>query len=81
MPPGVQVSDDTTFTFPVVALLISLAFSLGANFATFVLLKRRVERLETHAVRKHWFANWLAVFALENPRLHVPKPDEIKSQD
>lgn len=81
MPLGVQVSEQTTFTFPVVALLVSLAFSLGINFATFLLLKRRVERLEKNTVRKHWFGNWLAVFALENQRLTVPKPEEIKSQD
>lgn len=81
MIPHEQISDETTFSLEVVLLLISLAFSVGLNVAAFTAFKRRLEVVERTTVKKHWFANWLTLLMHENPRLNIPKPDEIKSPD
>lgn len=88
MLPEQAVGAETTFTLEVVLQLVTLGFVLGGIYVHFRDVRARMGEIETRVtalekkvIKRHWFANWLAVFQLQNPTVQVTKPDDIKSPE
>lgn len=88
------IGEGSAFTWGAAVLLIALAFALGlwarwltlkisqqdAKIAT---LEETIADLRKRVLFKHWFANYMNVFLLENhgKGLNVPKVSDIQSQE